>query len=241
VSDAATIHHRILIVGGGSAGISVAARLRRAGMDDVAVLDPADTHYYQPLWTLVGGGRAPVKESARPQASVMPAWRRLDQGQRRAHRPRQPAGDLRLRCPPGLRLPRCLSRHPARLVHGLGHGRRTRHPGGVEQLHLRPGTQDLGGHPAAALGDRGVHHAGRPIKCAGAPQKIAYLAADHWRREGVLGDIRIVLVLPTPGMFGVVRALRPGDSEGGEARVWVGLGCYCFPAMAGLRSGANPA
>ena len=42
-----------------------------------------------------------------------------------------------------------------------------------------------------------------PIKCAGAPQKIAYLAADHWRREGVLGDIRVVLVLPDPVMFKV--------------------------------------
>ncbi len=42
-----------------------------------------------------------------------------------------------------------------------------------------------------------------PIKCAGAPQKIAYLAADYWREQGVLGKIDIHLVLPTPGMFGV--------------------------------------
>jgi sulfide:quinone oxidoreductase len=42
-----------------------------------------------------------------------------------------------------------------------------------------------------------------PIKCGGAPQKIAYLAADYWRRQGVLDAIRVVLVLPTPGMFGV--------------------------------------
>jgi len=42
-----------------------------------------------------------------------------------------------------------------------------------------------------------------PIKCAGAPQKIAYLAADYWRRQGVLKDVRVVLVLPTPAMFGV--------------------------------------
>jgi len=41
------------------------------------------------------------------------------------------------------------------------------------------------------------------IKCAGAPQKIAYLAADYWRQQGVLDQIRVVLVLPTPGMFGV--------------------------------------
>jgi sulfide:quinone oxidoreductase len=39
-----------------------------------------------------------------------------------------------------------------------------------------------------------------PIKCAGAPQNIAYLAADYWRRRGVLDAIRVVLVLPTPGM-----------------------------------------
>jgi sulfide:quinone oxidoreductase len=42
-----------------------------------------------------------------------------------------------------------------------------------------------------------------PIKCAGAPQKIAYLACDWWRKQGVLKDIHVVLVLPTPKMFGV--------------------------------------
>jgi sulfide:quinone oxidoreductase len=64
--------HKIVIVGGGSAGLTVAARLRRQGQADVAVIDPASTHYYQPLWTLVGGGRAPIEASARPQSKVMP-------------------------------------------------------------------------------------------------------------------------------------------------------------------------
>lgn len=45
-------HHKVVVVGGGSAGITVAARLRRAGEGDVAVVDPALDHYYQPLWTL---------------------------------------------------------------------------------------------------------------------------------------------------------------------------------------------
>src|SRR5690625_3968182 len=72
-----TIHHRILIIGGGSAGISVAARLRRAGSEDVGLREPSAKHYYQPLWTLVGGGRAPAEESVRPEAAVVPqgvAW-----------------------------------------------------------------------------------------------------------------------------------------------------------------------
>jgi sulfide:quinone oxidoreductase len=40
-----------------------------------------------------------------------------------------------------------------------------------------------------------------PIKCAGAPQKIAYLAADWWRSQGVLDRTRVILVLPTAAMF----------------------------------------
>jgi 2-polyprenyl-6-methoxyphenol hydroxylase-like FAD-dependent oxidoreductase len=47
--------HQVLIVGGGTAGITVAARLLRKGYTDVAVIEPEDKHYYQPLWTLVGG------------------------------------------------------------------------------------------------------------------------------------------------------------------------------------------
>lgn len=64
--------HTIVIVGAGTAGATVAARLRRAGARDVAVIDPYDWHYYQPLWTLVGGGRADIEHSRRPRASLMP-------------------------------------------------------------------------------------------------------------------------------------------------------------------------
>ena len=42
-----------------------------------------------------------------------------------------------------------------------------------------------------------------PIKCGGAPQKIAYLASDHWRKEGVLNSIDVHLVVPTPRLFGI--------------------------------------
>jgi len=61
---------RVLLIGGGTAGISVTARLRAAGQADITVSEPSDTHDYQPLWTLVGGGRAPLKESRRDRRAL---------------------------------------------------------------------------------------------------------------------------------------------------------------------------
>jgi NADPH-dependent 2,4-dienoyl-CoA reductase/sulfur reductase-like enzyme len=49
---------KIVIVGGGTAGIGVAAMLQNEGLKNVTIVDPSQKHYYQPLWTLVGGGLA---------------------------------------------------------------------------------------------------------------------------------------------------------------------------------------
>ena len=42
-----------------------------------------------------------------------------------------------------------------------------------------------------------------PIKCGGAPQKITYLACDHWRKNGVLGNIDVQFAKPGKGIFSV--------------------------------------
>lgn len=203
-----TRHHRIVIIGGGTAGISVAARLRRAGERDVAVLDPSDRHYYQPLWTLVGGGRAPLAESIRPQASVMPKgvrWIRraavtvdpeahevaLDDGGTVSY-------DHLVVCP-GIQLD--WDRIPG-LEAGLGRN-------GLSSNYLPQHA------PATWRFIRGTRSGSAvfsmpsgAIKCGGAPQKIAYLAADHWRREGVLGRIDVHLVIPGSAIFGVPEFAR---------------------------------
>ncbi len=65
--------HQIVIVGGGNAGISVAAQLFRKNKDlDIAIIDPATKHYYQPAWTLVGSGVFDVNDTERNEADVMP-------------------------------------------------------------------------------------------------------------------------------------------------------------------------
>ncbi|MGC1828197.1 MAG: tryptophan 7-halogenase [Pseudolabrys sp.] len=66
-------HHRVLIIGGGTAGITVAAILRRRARDlDIAVVEPEQEHYYQPSFTLVGAGVYPLAKTHRPEASVIP-------------------------------------------------------------------------------------------------------------------------------------------------------------------------
>ena len=63
----------VVIVGAGSAGITVAARLRDLpSPPDVTIIDPAEFHYYQPLWTLVGGGVFPKEITQREQADYIP-------------------------------------------------------------------------------------------------------------------------------------------------------------------------
>ena len=51
----------VVIVGGGTAGMTVAARLRRKGFERITLVEPSEQHWYQPMWTLVGGGRAKVE------------------------------------------------------------------------------------------------------------------------------------------------------------------------------------
>ena len=196
-------HHHVVIVGGGTAGITVAARLRRAGVRDITLLEPSETHWYQPLWTLVGGGQAPLRAALRTEADVMPPGVRW----------------LRERAAAVDPAARTVTTASGRV---LSYGR----------LVLAPGLRlDWDGVPglAAALGHDGVTSNYRPdlaphtwelirrmrrgtavftmpsgpVKCGGAPQKIAYLAADHWRKRGVLDAIRIILVLPEPAMFKV--------------------------------------
>ncbi|KUM96392.1 pyridine nucleotide-disulfide oxidoreductase [Streptomyces yokosukanensis] len=196
-------HHQVLVVGGGSAGISVAARLKRHGIHGIGLVEPSATHYYQPLWTLVGGGRATAEASARPQRSVLPkgvSWiRSRVEGVDPENRTVRTAdgrtiGYDRLVVCPGIQL-------DWNRVPGMARAVTAPHTSSNYTYELAPKTWDL--IRSMRSGTAVFTMPSGPIKCGGAPQKIAYLAADHWREQGVLKDIRVVLVLPTPGMFGV--------------------------------------
>lgn len=198
-----TAHHQILIVGGGTAGISVAARLIRKGYTDVAVIEPSTKHYYQPLWTLVGGGCAKASTSEHTESSVMPKDASWIRSAATGFRPDDNIVDCEngssyeydvLVVCPGIQLD--WDKIPG-VTDTLGRD-------GVSSNYtyeLAPKTWNIIRNTTSGTAVFGMPSG--PIKCAGAPQKIAYLACDHWRNEGVLDDIDVHLVLPTPRTFGV--------------------------------------
>lgn len=195
--------HRVVIVGGGNAGVSVAARLRGMRHIEVVVVEPSDDHYYQPLWTLVGGGLVAADTTRRRTRDVIPKGVVWIQGAANAVDPDQRIMaladgtevpyDYLVMCT-GVqldwqridRLTDVLGRDGVSSVYRVDLAERT-----WEFIeNMRSGT-------AVFTQPSG------PVKCPGAAQKIAYLAADYWRQEGVLDQIRIILVLPGEKLFGL--------------------------------------
>jgi len=66
--------HSIVVIGGGAAGLSVASQLllKLGTTADVAIVEPSEWHYYQPGWTLVGGGIMKAEETRKKMSSFMP-------------------------------------------------------------------------------------------------------------------------------------------------------------------------
>jgi sulfide:quinone oxidoreductase len=202
--EVADATHDVVIIGGGAAGISVAASLlaRSPGLD-IAIIDPADIHYYQPGWTMVGAGVFDASTTARTMGAVLPRGVHWIKSAVAAFEPERNAVILdgcrvvkyqQLVVCPGLKLD----------WHGIDGLVDTLGRNGVTSNYrydLAPYTWQL---VQQLRGGRAVFtQPPMPIKCAGAPQKAMYLSADHWRSSGVLKDIDIDFCNAGAVLFGV--------------------------------------
>ena len=194
----------IVIVGGGAAGIAVASSLIARDPDlDIAMIDPADIHYYQPGWTMVGAGVFEAPTTARTLASLVPAGVHWIKAAVAAFEPANNAVILdgcrvvqyqRLIVCPGLKL----DWHAVEgLVETLGRNGVTSN----YRYDLAPYTWKL--VQQMKSGRALFTQPPMPIKCAGAPQKAMYLSADHWQKAGVLDDINIDFCNAGGALFGV--------------------------------------
>lgn len=197
-------HHKIVVVGGGTGGITVAARLCRAlDEPDVAIVEPSATHYYQPLWTLVGGGVVNKEASARPEAGLIPdgaTWIQAEASELRPDDNGVVTADGR----------------------EIGYDHLVLAPGlvlrwdAIEGLEGRVGRDGICSNYAYDQCERtwetiSAFDGGTalftmpapPIKCAGAPQKIMYMADDSFRKAGVRDRSKVVYGSATPGIFAV--------------------------------------
>ncbi|MDB5597353.1 MAG: hcaD [Hyphomicrobiales bacterium] len=203
-TDIADATHDIVIVGGGAAGIAVASSLLSRKHDlDIAIIDPADIHYYQPGWTMVGAGVFDAASTARTMGSLIPAGVHWIKAAVAAFEPEKKAvildgcrvvryGKLIVAC--GLKLNWAAVEG---LTDTLGRNGVTSN----YRYDLAPYTWQL--VQDMRKGRAVFTQPPMPIKCAGAPQKVLYLSADHWKRSGRLADIDIDFFNAGAVLFGV--------------------------------------
>ncbi len=199
---------KVVIVGGGTAGISVAARLLRQShsfQGEIAIIDPAKKHYYQPLWTLVGGGAANKWDSVREMRSVIPkgavwlkeAVSRFDPGQNKVITQDGTTYTYDfLVVASGIEI-------NWGAIKGLKEALGTKSVCSNYSFKHVDYTWDMirNFKEGTAL----FTHPNSPVKCGGAPQKIMYLAEDHFNRVNIRDNINVIFGSANPAIFDVLK------------------------------------
>ncbi|WP_304145237.1 FAD/NAD(P)-binding oxidoreductase [Mesoflavibacter zeaxanthinifaciens] len=195
-------HYQILVIGGGTGGIMTAANLLTKNKSlDIGIIEPADWHYYQPAWTLVGAGTYDFDKTKRPMSSVMPSGADWIKDYATAFKPEENTVETKengaitydfLIVSPGLVMDTSIIEG---LTESLGKGVVCSNY--TDPKHTWDVLKNFKG------GNAVFTQPTTPIKCGGAPQKIAYLAADYFKKNGLKNKTNVVFATPGSVIFGV--------------------------------------
>ncbi|MBK7806535.1 MAG: NAD(P)/FAD-dependent oxidoreductase [Saprospiraceae bacterium] len=193
---------KLVIIGGGTGGIMLSSRLMKTKAPvEVTLIEPADTHWYHPAWTLVGAGAYDIKKTAKPMSEMIPDKVKWIKDYATGFRPEENVvttantGDISydfLVVSPGLVMDTSLIEG---LTEALGKGVVCSNY--TDPEHTWDVIRNFKG------GNAIFTQPTTPIKCGGAPQKIAYLAADYFRMHNMSDRVKVTFATPGTVIFGV--------------------------------------
>jgi sulfide:quinone oxidoreductase len=198
------LKYQILIIGGGNAGISVAAQLLRKERSlDIAIIEPSEKHYYQPAWTMVGGGFYDIKDTEKTEAEVIPDGVNWIKEAVLSFQPDDNKITLNngaqieyeyLIAAPGIQL-------NWSEIKGLEENLGKNGVCSNYSFKSAPYTFECLKHSKSGKAIFTSPHT--PIKCGGAPQKIMYIAADYFKRNNLSDKINVEFWSGGTKLFGV--------------------------------------
>lgn len=201
----ASVHHQVVVVGGGTGGITVAARLLRGWFNrtEVAIIEPSEDHYYQPLWTLVGAGAARREQTVKPEAAVIPRRAKWIRDYVQEFHPDENYLVTRI----GTKVSYDY------LVVAAGIQVNWHQVKGLKESIGRDGVcsnytfETVNSTWEAIRNFKGGNaiftHPKGAVKCGGAPQKICYLAEDYFRQTGIRDKTNVIFASASPRIFAV--------------------------------------
>jgi len=195
----------VVIIGGGTVGIAMAARLRKASKAlKLTVVDPASRHYYQPIWTLVGGGLATFEESDHAMEEYMPkgvTWLKervsgIDAAGKTVSTEEGTSLTYdALVVAPGIRL---VMDEVDGLEEALEQDARVWT--NYSPKYVTKGKAAIDGFEG---GSTWFTFPNSPVKCGGGPQKIMYIAEQWLEKRGQKATSTVNYVAPGGKIFGV--------------------------------------
>lgn len=202
------IKKKIAIVGAGTGGVTMAAQLLRKApylKNEIIIIDPSDKHYYQPFFTLIGGGDSKLADNVRPQQEVIPQGAELLLEAVTVFKPE--TNEIETDKGTVIHYEYLLVAAGIKLDWGKVKGlKETIGKNGVCSNYHQDYVESTWEAIQSIKGGKAIFtQPSTPVKCAGAPQKIMYLADEHFRRAGVRHKTNIEFISGMDDLFPVKR------------------------------------